>query len=66
MASKLSLMSTQIAANAAAVATAIAGGVSTADATALADLLKTLSLRPDLAVPAIALGSSGNTSLVVG
>lgn len=50
---KLSTLATQFAANAAAVATATAGGVVTADITALADMLKTLSLRPDLALPAM-------------
>jgi hypothetical protein len=43
---KLSTISTQCASNAAAVATALGGGVVTSDVTALADLLKTLSLRP--------------------
>lgn len=39
-------------ANAAAVATALAGGTTTAEATALAGLLDVLSKRQDLAVPA--------------
>jgi len=55
---KFSLLATQFAANAAAVATATAGGVATSDITALADLMKTLSLRNDLAIPALLLGSA--------
>jgi hypothetical protein len=42
---KLSTISAQCLTNAAAVATALGGGIVTSDVTALADFLKTLSLR---------------------
>lgn len=48
-------LSTQFAANAAAVATAAAGTVVTSDIQVLANILKTLSLRHDLALPLLAL-----------
>jgi hypothetical protein len=50
---KLSVLATQMKANAAAIATAVAGGVVTSDITALADMLNTLALNPDLALPAM-------------
>lgn len=55
---KFSTLATQFAANAAAVAAAAAGTVVTSDITALADLLKTLSLRDDLALPPLLLASA--------
>jgi hypothetical protein len=58
---KVSVLATQFAANAAAIATAAAGGIVTSDITALADLLKTLSLRNDLLLPAMALANIANT-----
>lgn len=50
---KLSVLATQMAANSAAVATALAGTVVTSDVTALAALLATMSLRSDMAIPLI-------------
>jgi hypothetical protein len=67
MSAKLSTLATNITANAAAVATAITG-VTTADATALGDLLKTLSLDNSLAIPALMKSglSNPNTALTPG
>lgn len=50
---KLSVVAAQMKANAAAIATAAAGGIVTSDITALADMLNTLALNPDLALPAM-------------
>lgn len=49
-------------ANAAAVATAMAGGTTTAEATALAGLLEVLSKRQDLAVNATVLLTQTNAA----
>lgn len=49
-------------ANAAAVATALAGGTTTAEATALAAMLGNLSNRQDLAVPACLLLTPTNAA----
>jgi predicted TIM-barrel enzyme len=67
MSAKLSTLATNIAANAAAVATAITG-VTTADATALADLLKTMSLDNSHTVPLLMKSglSNPNTALTPG
>ena len=48
---KFSTLATQFAANAAAIATSAAGTVVTSDIQVLANILKTLSLRPDMALP---------------
>lgn len=60
----LATIASRITANAAAVATAIAGGTSTAEAAALGDLCLVLSQRPDLSLPPLLLGSlaKGNLS----
>jgi hypothetical protein len=58
MAVTLTTASTRIAANAAAVATAMAGGTTTAEATALAGLLAVLAARNDLSLPSLKLLSS--------
>ena len=47
---KLSTLSALCSANAAAVATALAGGIVTSDVVALADLLKSMSLRTAMAL----------------
>jgi len=47
---KLSALSAQCSTNAAAAATALAGGIVTSDVVALADVLKTMSLRNDFAI----------------
>jgi hypothetical protein len=67
MSAKLSTLATNIAANAGAVNTAITG-VTVADVTALADLLKTLSLDNSLAIPALMKSglSNPNTALTPG
>lgn len=52
----------RVLANAAAVATAMAGGTTTAEATALAGLLSVLSTRQDLAVPASLLQTQTNAA----
>lgn len=59
---KLSTLATQFAANAAAIATSAAGTVVTSDITALADILKTLSLRNDLAQPLFQLANPTNST----
>lgn len=59
---KLSTLATQFAANSAAIATAAAGTVVTSDITALADLLKTLSLRNDLLLPIMFLANPANST----
>jgi len=66
--SKLSNLATQLNTNAAAVAASAAGTVVTADITALADLLKILSLRDDLAMPIFQLANPANsqTQLTLG
>lgn len=57
---KLSVLSAAMnTATAATVATAIGNGIVASDITALIDLLKTLSLRPDLAIPAMKLSPVG-------
>jgi hypothetical protein len=48
---RLSVIAAQCTANAAAVATALGGGIVTSDVTALGDLLKTLALSPDIFIP---------------
>lgn len=57
----LNQAATRIAANAAAVATAMAGGTTTAEASALATLLATMTLRPGEATPLLRLAMDGNT-----
>lgn len=47
----VSVIGARCVANAAAVATALAGGTSTADATALGNILITLATCPDLMIP---------------
>ncbi len=59
---KLSVLATQFATNAAAIATAASGSIVTSDITALADLLKTLSLRNDLLLPALYLANPANST----
>jgi hypothetical protein len=56
MATKLSVISSQFATNAAAVAAAAGGGIATADITVLADLLNSLALSPDVYIPLAGLG----------
>lgn len=51
MAQTMTAMGTKVTANAAAVAAAMAGGTTTAEAQALGALLAVLGLRPDLAQP---------------
>lgn len=63
---KASVVGTQITANAAAVAVAIAGGMTTAEATALGDLLTVLSKRPDLLQSALQVSVAGKTGINVG
>lgn len=48
---KISTIAAQCTANAAAVATALAGGVVTSDVTALGAILATLALSPDISIP---------------
>jgi hypothetical protein len=50
---RLSTIATQCTANAAAVATALGGGIVTSDVTALGSVLMLLALSPDLMVPTI-------------
>ncbi len=58
MAISLDTASSRMLANAAAVATAMAGGTTTAEVQAISELLKTLSLRNDIAIPALSVGAS--------
>ncbi len=55
---------TRLAANAAAVATAMAGGTTAAEVSGLADLLSTLGKRPDLLIPPLLLGDQTKTQLI--
>lgn len=57
MAIPVSTAASRILANAAAVATAMAGGTTTAEAEAIADLLGVLAKRNDLLLPAMKLGT---------
>lgn len=50
---KVSVIAAQCTANAAAVATALGGGVVTSDVTALGAVLALLSLSPDIMMPLI-------------
>lgn len=58
MATKLTVMGAQCTTNAAAVAAAMAGGVTTADVTALGEILKNLGISQDLYIPLAALASA--------
>lgn len=58
MAVRLSVLAAEVAADAAAIATEIGGGRTTAEITALAGLLAVLGSRNDLAVPAMQLLSA--------
>lgn len=62
----LTTAASRLLANAAAVATAMAGGTTTAEATSIARLLATLALRNDLAQPAIELDTRAGTDLSLG
>jgi hypothetical protein len=68
MSAKISLVATQMTAQAAAIATAAGGGLTTADITALGDFLKTLSLDNSLAIPALKKSglTNPNTALTPG
>lgn len=66
MAILASVAATRMAANAAAVATAMAGGTTTAEAAGIADLLATLGRRNDLLIPPLLLGDQTKTQLVPG
>ncbi len=55
MAKRLSQHATQANTNAAAVATAMAGGHTTAELQGMAEVMKVLSMRPDLAATVIKL-----------
>jgi hypothetical protein len=50
---KLSTIATQCTANAAAIATAMGGGIVTSDVTALGAVLACYALSPDLTIPTI-------------
>jgi hypothetical protein len=56
MAISLDTASSRLLANAAAVATAMAGGTTTAEVQAISEFLKTMSIRNDIAIPAMSLG----------
>jgi hypothetical protein len=62
----LSQAATRISANAAAVATAMAGGTTTAEATALSKLLAAMALRPGEAIPLleVSLSTPIDTNLI--
>lgn len=64
MAILLSAAASRMLANAAAVATAMAGGTTTAEAQGIADLLLVLSQRNDLAQPPLLLSTTGKTNIV--
>jgi hypothetical protein len=55
MPKKVSAFQSQANTNAAAVATAMAGGVTTAEMQGIAEILKVMALRPDLAAPILKL-----------
>ena len=55
---KLSVLAPLIAADAAAIATELNNGVTTANVTALANLLSVLSKRPDVFIPLMAICNS--------
>lgn len=57
MARKLSAFSAQIPARTAAIATALAGGTTSAEVSALKELLDVLQVRKDLLLPALKLCS---------
>lgn len=59
----LAVLGSRITTNAAAVATAIAGGTSTAEAQALGALISTLALRPDLSLPPLLLNATAAANL---
>lgn len=54
----LTQLGSRMTTNAAAVATALAGGTTTAEATALAKLITVLGARPDFSVPPMELALS--------
>lgn len=66
MAISFTTAAARISSNAAAVATAMAGGTTTAEATGIADLLSTLAKRNDLSIPPLLLGDQTKTQLVPG
>lgn len=64
MAILLSAAASRMLANAAAVATAMAGGTTTAEAQGIADLLLVLSQRNDFAQPPLLLSTTGKANIV--
>lgn len=64
MAITLTTAASRITTNAAAVATAMAGGTTTAEAQAIGDMILTLSLRNDLSVPLLQLAATGRAQLI--
>lgn len=61
MPKKVSNFQTQANANAAAVATAMGGGITTAEMQGIAEILKVMALRPDLAMPILMLCDKSKT-----
>lgn len=66
MAQTASAIASKLSANAAAVATAMAGGTTTAEVQGLADLLSTLSKYPSMLMPPLLLGDQTKTQVVPG
>ncbi len=62
----LSALGALVTTNAAAVATAIAGGATTANAQGIGDLLTILGARNDLSQPALLLSVAAKTNLTPG
>lgn len=65
MAKNLSVLAASIETNAAAVATAMAGGTTTAEATAIGKLLTVLSKRPGDLIPPLELVTTANAKEIL-
>lgn len=63
---KLSVLAPLINADAAAIATELANGVTTANIQALANLLTVLSNRPDLLLPALQISGTAKAEINLG
>lgn len=66
MAQTASAIATKLAAQAAAVATAMGGGTTTAEVSGLADLMSTLSKYPSMLQPPLLLGDQTKTQVILG
>lgn len=63
---RISTVGAQATTNAAAVATALAGGITTAEVQALGDLLSTLAKRPDLLEPVLLISATAKNNINLG